>query len=156
MRIYAVTFPKMKLLVILGAGSSMPCGMPSVADLDTKMKEWCREWREPPYISEAVGKVYCRGPGVYNDIWGIIEKYYRNSLNTVGWHRDVNFENVLGEMIALAHWVTPAPLGNPLTRAVRDRKLSPPLSDAPYNIVQDTSEFGHLGAATRRDVKCNF
>lgn len=52
---------------------------------------------------------------------------------------DVNFENILGEMIALAHWVTPAPLGNPLTRAVRDGKLSPPLSDAPYNIVQEAA-----------------
>jgi len=55
-----MTFPKKKLLVILGAGSSVPCGMPSFADLDTKMKEWCRERREPPYISEADGQVYCQ------------------------------------------------------------------------------------------------
>src|ERR1700730_2417682 len=68
----------------------------------------------------------------------MIEEYYRNSLNTVGWRRDVNFENVLGEMIALAHWVTPAPLGNALRLAVQNARLSsrftwssPPPENAP-------------------------
>ncbi len=36
----------------------------------------------------------------------------------------VNFENVLGEMIALAYWVTPAPHGNALRLAVQDARLS--------------------------------
>jgi hypothetical protein len=121
----AVTFPKKKLLVVLGAGSSIRCGMPSVEDLDTKMKEWCREWewRGSPYISEADGQIYCQGYGVYNDLSRIIEEYYCSSRISSPRLR-LNFEKVLGEMIALAFWVTPAPFGNALKRAVRDGELS--------------------------------
>jgi hypothetical protein len=35
---------KKKLLVILGAGSSIPRGMPSVAALDEHMSEWGSGW----------------------------------------------------------------------------------------------------------------
>lgn len=34
---------KKKLLIILGAGSSIDCGMPSVSDIDTKMRIWSAE-----------------------------------------------------------------------------------------------------------------
>jgi hypothetical protein len=33
-----------KLLIVLGAGSSIDQGMPSVADLDGHMKTWSEEW----------------------------------------------------------------------------------------------------------------
>lgn len=115
-----MTFPKKKLLVILGAGSSMPCGMPSVAKLDDKMKEWCREWKPHPNVSFVSG---CARWQVYNDLLGMLEEYYRTT-EPLSPPMKVNFEKVLGEMIALAYWVTPAPLGNPLTLAVQDAQLS--------------------------------
>jgi hypothetical protein len=37
---------KRKLLVVLGAGSSMPCGMPSVREIDVLMKQWSRDWTD--------------------------------------------------------------------------------------------------------------
>lgn len=35
---------KKKLLIILGAGSSLSCCMPSVADLDKLMLAWSHAW----------------------------------------------------------------------------------------------------------------
>jgi hypothetical protein len=80
----------------------MPCCMPSVADLDTKKKT---PDAEVPFLSG------CTRWEVFNDLWGIVENYY-NKRETPSLPLRVNFENVLGEMIALAYWVTPAPLGN--------------------------------------------
>jgi hypothetical protein len=69
-----MTLPKKKLLVILGAGSSMPCSMPSVANLDDKMKEWCQEWKPHLNVSFLSGGARWQ---VYNDLWDMIEEYYR-------------------------------------------------------------------------------
>jgi len=37
---------KKKLLIVLGAGSSIPSGMPSVSDLDKQMNVWSAIWAE--------------------------------------------------------------------------------------------------------------
>ena len=52
---------KPRLLVILGAGSSIPCGMPSVSEIDELMKRWSREW-----VPET--SVDCQGE-VFNVLW---------------------------------------------------------------------------------------
>jgi hypothetical protein len=107
---------KRKLLVILGAGSSIPCGMPSVPEIDYMMKKWGHEWTQTPYLPIDAGNVF-------NDLWDIAEDYYRRHLRQhLGIH--VNFERVLAEMSALASWVTPSPFGNVLSQAVRDPGLS--------------------------------
>jgi hypothetical protein len=105
--------------------------MPSVTDIDSKMKEWCREWTRTPFLPNGASS------GVFNDLWEIIEEYYRKHLRQhLGIH--VNFERVLGEMTALASWVTPSPFGNALKQAVRDGGLSKrftwssPPPDAPF------------------------
>jgi len=115
-----VTFPKKRLLVILGSGSSMPCCMPSVANLDNKMKDWCREWKPP---AEVVFRSACTRWEVFNDLWGMVESYYKKR-EALSLPLRVNFEKVLGEMIALAYWVTPAPFGNALRLAVENPRLS--------------------------------
>ena len=45
-------------------------------------------------------------------------------------HYDIrpNYEMVLGEMTALAGWVSPSPFGNPLAKAVKDSAVTAPLT----------------------------
>lgn len=97
---------KPKLLVILGAGSSITCGMPSVSDINVQMKDWSREWKPSSDAS---------GSGVFNGLWEIVEKYYDAKPYGI-----CNYERVLGEMTAFAIWLTPGPFGNPLRGAVKD------------------------------------
>lgn len=92
---------KKKLLAILGAGSSIQVGMPSVSDLDLCMKLWSDEW------AAQVGH-----PNTFISFWDAIDAYYRAGSASNG--PTVNFEKVLGEMIALAHWMEPAPWGDTL------------------------------------------
>ena len=117
---------KPKLLVILGAGSSIPCGMPSVGELDKLMRRWAREWKPEPHVDSDVD--------VFNVLWEMAESYY--GLN----HYCIrpNYEMVLGEMTALASWVSPSPFGNPLIRTLKNSALTvalAPLLDCskPYN-----------------------
>jgi hypothetical protein len=53
------------LLVILGAGSSIPRDMPSVADLDRQMKQWSQEWSASH-----------RFPDYFDSLWNAVETYY--------------------------------------------------------------------------------
>ncbi|WP_316233824.1 SIR2 family protein [Bradyrhizobium sp. SZCCHNPS2010] len=94
-----------KLLIILGAGSSIPVGMPSVADLDKKMFEWSDGWSPAPGLEN-----------YYRAVWDGVEQYYKASPDSIKpWP---NFEKVLGEMVGLAHWMTPSPLGNALRQLI--------------------------------------
>ena len=81
---------KKKLLVILGAGSSISCNMPSVACLDGKMQSWGQAW------ATAHGF-----PDYFAALWQAIETYYRSGKHSLP--PSVNFEKVLGEMMALSH-----------------------------------------------------
>jgi hypothetical protein len=92
---------KKRLLVILGAGSSIPLGIPSVGDLDRVMRVWNAEWARS-----------CSRPNYFEAAWNAVERYY-NATGT-GVHPVANFETVLGEALALAHWLAPAAYGNAL------------------------------------------
>src|ERR1700730_4202387 len=48
--------------------------LPDVEAIDSKMKEWCREWTQTPSLPNGAGS------GVFNDLWWIIEEYYRKHL----------------------------------------------------------------------------
>lgn len=93
---------KKKLLVILGAGSSVAQGMPSVSAIDGQMAHWANSWA-------------AANPGCDN--------YYSllraNALSYYGYappglRRTPNFEKLLNDLIALANWLTPAPYGETL------------------------------------------
>lgn len=120
--------PRKKLLVILGAGSSMACDLPGVSHIDKKMKGWSTEWGDKLVFPHGTGQ------GIFNDVWEMLDEYYRGQPAERGFH--VNFERVLGEMTALAGLVTPAPFGSPLRLAVKDGTLSErftwPTGDGPY------------------------
>jgi hypothetical protein len=104
---------KKKLLIILGAGSSISCGMPSVKELDERMRRWGEEWKDNTKVP------YGTGNDVFNPLWNCIEDYYKDNPRP---HLGIqsNYEKTLGEMIALASWVTPSPFGNTLYKAVKD------------------------------------
>ena len=95
-----------KLLVLLGAGSSIPYGMPSVGQIDELMKRWSSEWElSPSKHSNA---------DVFNVLWKASESYY--AANHYGIRP--NYERLLGEMTALANWLSPPPFGSPTIKAI--------------------------------------
>lgn len=109
---------KRKLLVVLGAGTSVSCGMPSTAEIDGLMQGWSPEWSSPP--TYPLGSI---GRGVFNDLWGLVATYRaENPQPQLG--LPLNYERVLGEMVALASWATPSPFGNALRVAVQDGRLA--------------------------------
>lgn len=104
-----------KLLVILGAGSSIPCGMPCVPKIGNLMSRWSREWVPEPSI-DAEGNVF-------NLLWEASKRYY----GTNHYNIRPNYERVLGEMTALASWLSPRPFGNPIVEVLNDGALVSPL-----------------------------
>lgn len=93
---------KKKLLVILGAGSSLDMGMPSVKKIDARMKVWSHRWavsqRSADYFQEVQKQLI-----IYNNSGSV-------PLVSI-----LNFERVLGEMVALMNWTLPPPFGNSLS-----------------------------------------
>ena len=82
------------------------------------MKDWSADWSAlPTYPAGAAGR------GVFRDLWDLIEAYYRQDPQPqlgIG----LNYERVLGQMVALASWASPPPFGNTLSQAVRDPAFS--------------------------------
>ena len=72
------------------------------------MKRWAQEWKPAP-PDDADGDVF-------NVLWKTAERYYGSN------HYGIrpNYERVLGEMTALATWLSPPPFGNPIVEAVSD------------------------------------
>lgn len=118
---------KKKLLVILGAGSSISLGMPSVPELDQHMRQWASDW------SALHGF-----PDYYAALALEIETYYQSGPS--GTRPSLNFEKVLGEMVALSHWMTPAPWGDTL-RQVACSGAPPPNLRFP-NLFNDHEPYG--------------
>jgi hypothetical protein len=109
---------KRKLLVILGAGTSLSCGMPSTGEIDNLMQAWSSRWSNLPTFP--IGSV---GRGVFGDLWDMVSAYQRqNPQPQLGLR--LNYEKILGEMVALASWTTPSPFGNALRNTVQDPRLS--------------------------------
>lgn len=102
----AIPSNKPKLLVILGAGSSIPCGMPGVDDIDELMKRWSRQWTPEPRLDFE--------NDAFTVLWEAAERYYGSNHYRIR----PNFERVLGEMTALASWLSPPPFGNPIIEAI--------------------------------------
>ena len=99
---------KPKLLVILGAGSSISCGMPSVGEIDKLTRCWAKEWKPEPSVDSALD--------VFNILWEMVERYYGSNPYCIR----PNYERVLGEMTALATWTSPSPFGDPLVKTLRN------------------------------------
>jgi hypothetical protein len=100
---------KQKLLVLLGAGSSLSQGMPKVSDIDRQMLQF-----SPTFIGlqqiDATGNHY---PDVYSAVWHQLGSYLSTGSGpSLG--LAPNFELALAEMITLSNWAKPAPFGSAL------------------------------------------
>jgi hypothetical protein len=137
---------KNKLVVILGSGSSIPLGFPSVLDLNRLMKLWASEWAATP-----------RRPDYFAELWAAIERYQLPHVHS--WFPAVNYERVLSSMLALSHWITPPPSGDPLRSVLGDIVgLSPfpdPQAHGPEITLRDQFSFllrrlaAHMRGCTR-------
>ena len=90
---------KKRLLIILGAGSSLELGMPSVAQIDSEMKAWSAAFSNTRAATD-----------IFLALWDSIQTYYDRELKPL-LRPIVNYEKVLGEMVELAAWMRPAPHG---------------------------------------------
>jgi hypothetical protein len=134
------SFSKKKLLIILGSGSSRSCGMPIVSEIDGKMKEWSRELRVPVQTKE-----------YFNLLWDTLTRYYQDGAARYEHHcLRPNYEIILGEMIALASWVAPAPFGNPLRQALRDGRLLDDCGPLRSDMLGRQLVLEHLGKLLSR------
>jgi hypothetical protein len=119
---------KKKLLIILGAGSSVEQRVPSVRDIDEQMAGWARKWAVDTGYQDYFGK-----------LWLAVSKYY--STGDRRYRPGPDFEKVLGEMVALSHWMMPAPWGDSLRETACSGCAPPDLAfpvhpfmeHAPYN-----------------------
>jgi SIR2-like domain len=105
---------KRKLLVILGAGSSKPLGMPLVPDLDQLMKDWAKAWTTGQW--ESKWNPFHSFYDHFGTLWNAMEEYYGAAAS--GAPVLPNFENVLGYMMTLAHSMEPPPWGDPLVQRI--------------------------------------
>jgi hypothetical protein len=137
---------KHKLLIILGSGSSIPLGMPSVTHLDEEMSEWSREWaaEQPQY----------GGNNYFELLRQSIKDYYVSRVHTPC--PPVNFEKVLGEMLALSHWMTPSPWGDTLRQTVcgngAPSRLLPNAEDH-GNAIALRTQLGYLTARLAAHIR---
>lgn len=104
-----------KLLMLLGAGSSINVGMPPVSEVNSLMQSWAAE--------EGV----CDGgryrPNYYDRAWRAVADHL--APWPVSCERGANFELALGAMIGLANWVRPRPHGQALRDLVGAREIVP-------------------------------
>ena len=120
---------KPRLLVILGAGSSIPCGMPSVREIDECMRRWSRAW-----TPETPVDIEC---DVFNEVWDACERYFGN--NHYGMRP--NYERVLGEMTTLVSALSPRPFSNPVIEGI--------YRTAPHTLFERLSRLSATSAGRR-------
>ena len=90
--------------------------MPSVGEIDKLMRRWARAWKPGPPVDFETD--------AFNLLWDMAESYYERNRYCIR----PNYEMVLGEMTALASWVSPPPFGNPLTRTLESSAPSAALA----------------------------
>ncbi|MBB3747196.1 hypothetical protein FHX10_006752 [Rhizobium sp. BK591] len=106
---------KKRLLMILGAGSSVACGMPSVAEINTLMASWAREFAETWQFTN-----------FYDRVWRALERHLASGFQSA--RQSPNFERALGDLLALMHWVRPSPEGSALATLFEQTQPPPNLS----------------------------
>jgi hypothetical protein len=125
-----------KLLMILGSGSSVSLGLPSVADLDGELRCWGQEWASAHHC-----------PDYFEALRQSTAKYY-NSVTYSSSRPPANFEKTLGEMLALSHWMTPSPDGDTLRQVACNGHAPPdlvfPESEKHGPAITLRVQLGHL------------
>ncbi len=144
---------KKKLLILLGAGSSLHQQtmsgdkIPSVAKLNGLMQTWSLEFHKKHgqiligMLQQNLEKIGSY-PNVYDELWKRLEDYLGKDKS--------NFEIALSEMITLSHWLKPAPYGSPIEPSVSIPLLQncPDLSFQ-YISAQSITLFNRLASHMR-------
>lgn len=115
---------KKKLLIILGAGSSSAVGLPSVKCLDQFMELWGIEWARLAGTTDH-----------FQELRQSAETYYEHG--PAGLHPPLNFEKVLSDIVAMAHWMEPSPWGNTLRHAACGGTPPPHMSFRYHEELED-------------------
>ena len=102
---------KPKLLVILGAGSSVELGMPSVKEIDRLMMRWAGEYAADKQQTDFYRLVWRNR---ICNLAGIAKR-----RQDVAWENIVpNYEKCLGDMLSLINAVLPHPIAEPLQHSL--------------------------------------
>jgi len=103
---------KKRLLVILGAGSSVEQNMPCVAQIGDLMERWSEAWQHSdPAIPPC--------DNYFSQLWHKGKIYYKSAhIPFPRRHVSPNFEHILADLMELAHWMMPAPDGNRLRQTL--------------------------------------
>lgn len=105
---------KKKLLVVLGAGSSVSHGIPSVQQIDEEMLRWSDKWATS----------YPTATNFYRAIWDNAKRYYEDTEKPhMG--RTVHFEKALRDLYAFANWMKAPPYGETLRSLVTQGDTQP-------------------------------
>lgn len=92
-----------KLLVVLGAGSSISQGMPSVGDIDRELQE---------LASRTAAN--SQKPDYYRLLLKNRDNYYARAPELIHAQNDPNYEDILGDMYGLMNGILPKPFGDPI------------------------------------------
>ena len=138
---------KKKLLVILGAGSSVEQGFPTVVDLNCEVASWATNYASTKGL-----------PDYYDLLWKNRANYCSglpNELKEIVEHRtSPNYERVLGDLQTLMNGVLAAPYGDPLLRWItkadvfsgleiepKDRDLADRSSHRNFHAIEDQLRY---------------
>ena len=99
---------KPKVLVLLGAGSSIELGLPSIRDISVFLLRTSRQWAERE-----------KHPDFFRKLWGNRLAYVRGWTRVGKEFRSPDYERCLGDMIALWNGLQIPPLGDPIGQWMR-------------------------------------
>ena len=124
-----------KLLILLGAGSSVEQGLPSTYELNKEVQAWARDFAArktadpidaytPLVRTDFFGRLWANRAGYCDglsaDERGVLEQ-----------RTEANYERVLGDLHALMNGVLPKPYGDPVLRFVSRADVFSDLRIAP-------------------------
>lgn len=130
--------------------------MPGVAAIDSHMKSWAAKWAKDRSCTD-----------YYRLLWRNLEEHYSADPSA---ERSPNFEVALGAMIAIAHWLEPAPHGDPLRTLLgigRMKRWRFPIPKGPFTetsilndqataLLQNLSRFMRGKSAALDTTSSNF
>jgi hypothetical protein len=152
---------KKKLLVLLGAGSSVDQDFPSTGKLDDEVAGWAAEWskRKPPDPVDSMDQR--TRTNFYDRLWTNRTDYCAglagDQRNIVERRTRPNYERVLGDLHALMNGVLPKPFGDPILKWIPRADVFSKVGIAPETGVLDQNDSNKVFHAVLAQLQtlCN-
>ena len=126
---------KKRLLVVLGAGSSVEQDFPNTQELGLEIAGWAREHFERVGRASEGGHLPSQWPDYYGLLWKNRENYHSgvpDEVKGLAEHRTApNYERVLGDLHALMNGVLGKPYGDPIYQWITKADVFKDLGIAP-------------------------